>query len=159
MPGKHSDHNLNFFGGKTKKTNFRWCWWGAERRVKRAQTQERGPPSAPAEITNQNTSILSYLLHIFPIAWLCPDSLHFSRISSIHRSQLLRCLVLVHTSRQNISQTWKIWLKDKSMRLFRSCWPHFPVAMVSICYLKLKIESKELDKGAPVLFVCLVRIM
>ena len=30
--------------------NVRWCRWGAERRVKRAQTRERGPPSAPAEI-------------------------------------------------------------------------------------------------------------
>ena len=30
--------------------NFRWCRWGAERWVKRAQTQERGPLSAPAEI-------------------------------------------------------------------------------------------------------------
>ena len=28
----------------------RWCQWGAKRRVKRAQTQERGPPSTPAEI-------------------------------------------------------------------------------------------------------------
>ena len=30
--------------------NFRWCRWGAEWRVKRAQTWEQGPPSAPAEI-------------------------------------------------------------------------------------------------------------
>ena len=30
--------------------NFRSCRWGAERRVKRAQTRERGPPSALAEI-------------------------------------------------------------------------------------------------------------
>ena len=29
---------------------FRWCWWGADRRVNREQTQERGPPSAPAEL-------------------------------------------------------------------------------------------------------------
>ena len=29
---------------------FRWCRWGAERRVKHGQTRERGPPSAPAEI-------------------------------------------------------------------------------------------------------------
>ena len=31
--------------------NFRWCRWRAEQRVERAQTRERGPPSAPAEIT------------------------------------------------------------------------------------------------------------
>jgi hypothetical protein len=30
--------------------NFCWCQGGAERRVKRAQTREQGPPSAPAEI-------------------------------------------------------------------------------------------------------------
>ena len=30
--------------------NFCWCWLGAERRVKRAQTREQGPPSAPAEM-------------------------------------------------------------------------------------------------------------
>ena len=30
--------------------NFRVCRWGAERRVSRAQTRERGPPSAWAEI-------------------------------------------------------------------------------------------------------------
>ena len=30
--------------------NFRWCRWRAERRVERAQTRERGPPSAPGEI-------------------------------------------------------------------------------------------------------------
>ena len=35
--------------------NFRWCRWGAERRVKRAQTRERGPPSAPAEILKIST--------------------------------------------------------------------------------------------------------
>ena len=29
---------------------FRWCQLGAERRVKRVQTQEQGPPSAPAGI-------------------------------------------------------------------------------------------------------------
>mgnify|MGYP006975719701 CR=1 FL=1 len=30
--------------------NFHQCWWVTERRVSRAQTQERGPPSALAEI-------------------------------------------------------------------------------------------------------------
>ena len=30
--------------------NFRYCRWGAERRVSRAQTRERGPPSELAEI-------------------------------------------------------------------------------------------------------------
>ena len=30
--------------------NFRLCRWGAEQRVECAQTRERGPPSAPAEI-------------------------------------------------------------------------------------------------------------
>ena len=34
--------------------NFRWCRWGAERRAKRAQTRERGSPSAPAEIHNKS---------------------------------------------------------------------------------------------------------
>ena len=29
----------------------RWCRWGAEWKVKPAQTQERGPPSAPAELS------------------------------------------------------------------------------------------------------------
>ena len=31
--------------------NFRSCRWGAERRVSRAQTRERGPPSARAEFS------------------------------------------------------------------------------------------------------------
>ena len=30
--------------------NFRWSRWGAEQMVWPAQTRERGPPSAPAEI-------------------------------------------------------------------------------------------------------------
>ena len=30
--------------------NFHWCRLGAERRLEHAQTRERGPPSAPAEI-------------------------------------------------------------------------------------------------------------
>ena len=41
-----------FFKGDfadTAPKRFRWCWWGAERRVKPAQTPQRGPPSAPAE--------------------------------------------------------------------------------------------------------------
>ena len=29
--------------------NFRWCRWGAEGSVERAQTWERGPPSASVE--------------------------------------------------------------------------------------------------------------
>ena len=39
--------------------NFRSRRWGAERRVSRAQTRERGPPSALAEIL---VLILSYLV-------------------------------------------------------------------------------------------------
>ena len=35
---------------QTVLKNFRWFQWGAERRVERAQTWERGPPSAPVEI-------------------------------------------------------------------------------------------------------------
>ena len=34
---------------------------GAERRVKRAQTRERGPPSAPAEILSNLVIIAAYL--------------------------------------------------------------------------------------------------
>ena len=34
---------------------FRLCRWGAERRVKRAQTRERGPPSALAEFLSTKT--------------------------------------------------------------------------------------------------------
>ena len=37
---------------------FHWCRWGAEQRVKHAQTQERGPPSAPAEFYNNLEFIL-----------------------------------------------------------------------------------------------------
>ena len=33
--------------------NFSSCRWGAKRRVSRAQTRERGPPSARAEISNE----------------------------------------------------------------------------------------------------------
>ena len=40
--------------------NFRSRWWGAERRVSRAQTQERGPPSAWAEI-HYYLSVGSYI--------------------------------------------------------------------------------------------------
>ena len=41
---------FHFFFTQTRvPKNFRWCRWGAKRRVKRAQTRERGPPSAPAE--------------------------------------------------------------------------------------------------------------
>ena len=32
--------------------NFRYCRWGAERRVSRAQTRERGHPSALAELSD-----------------------------------------------------------------------------------------------------------
>ena len=32
--------------------NFRYCRWGAERRVSRAQTRERGPTSVLVEILN-----------------------------------------------------------------------------------------------------------
>jgi hypothetical protein len=31
--------------------HFRWCRWGTKQGVERAQTWERGPPSAPAEIS------------------------------------------------------------------------------------------------------------
>ena len=34
-----------------------WCWCGAKRRVKRAQTREQGPPSAPADILPFRASI------------------------------------------------------------------------------------------------------
>ena len=62
MAGKHSDHNFHYFLGKneknekflelpdlarnlTRKTFERHMSMGGERRVKRAQTRERGPPS------------------------------------------------------------------------------------------------------------------
>jgi hypothetical protein len=32
---------------------FHWCWWGAERRVQRAQTREWGPPLVPTEILSK----------------------------------------------------------------------------------------------------------
>ena len=40
------------FEAKLKK--FRWCQWGAERRVQRMQTREQGPPLAPAEFYKKN---------------------------------------------------------------------------------------------------------
>ena len=44
---------------------FRWCRWGAERRVKRAQTWERGPPSAPAEICYMSIYYVSWAHNIY----------------------------------------------------------------------------------------------
>ena len=38
------------FADTCAEKNHRWCRWGADLRVKRAQTRERGPPSAPGEI-------------------------------------------------------------------------------------------------------------
>ena len=40
--------------------NFRVCRWGAERRVSRAQTRERGPPSAYVEIVKTNYEYLAF---------------------------------------------------------------------------------------------------
>ena len=37
--------------------NFRYCRWGAERRVPRARTRERGPPSALAEIIGPSGAV------------------------------------------------------------------------------------------------------
>ena len=42
--------------------NFRSCWFGAERRVSRAQTRERGPPSAWAEILYFSTLVVVVLV-------------------------------------------------------------------------------------------------
>ena len=50
---KRSESPENFSEKKQKKCvlkNFPWCRWGQERRVKRAHTRDRGPPSMPAEI-------------------------------------------------------------------------------------------------------------
>ena len=50
--------------------NFRSCWWGAERRVLRAQTQEQGSPSAWAELKNVlPTKCFFFTKH--PITQLC----------------------------------------------------------------------------------------
>ena len=40
----------DFANTYSKAKHFHSCRLGAERRVERAQTQEQGPPSAPAEI-------------------------------------------------------------------------------------------------------------
>ena len=65
--------------------NFRWCRWGAERRVKRAQTQERGPPSAPAVIYFFKIAVLTIIrLAVFNLLTV---SLHIS-------SYLSECLCL-----------------------------------------------------------------
>ena len=53
-------------------TNFRWCRWGAERRVERAQTREQGPPSVPAEIIKSfyQKFKLGTLISKFDIIWI-----------------------------------------------------------------------------------------
>ena len=43
------------------------CRWGAERRVKRAQTREQGPPLAPPEISTVSTVFVLFLLVILVI--------------------------------------------------------------------------------------------
>ena len=44
--------------------NSRWCRWWAERRVKRAQTRERGPLLVPAEYTYAKITH-HYIQHIY----------------------------------------------------------------------------------------------
>ena len=57
--------------------NFHWCRWGAECRVKRAQTRERGPPTAPAEIyanlleLHLNNSNIFIFIFIFEVNIWC----------------------------------------------------------------------------------------
>ena len=46
--------------------NFRSRRWGAERRVSRAQTWERGPPSARAEFVTLTSITLTSQLVAFP---------------------------------------------------------------------------------------------
>ena len=44
------------FPSDTCANKFCWCRWGAERRVKRAQTRERGPPLATGEFFRYNVT-------------------------------------------------------------------------------------------------------
>ena len=46
---------------QTRVENFRQCRWGAEQRVPRARTRERGPPSALAEIFFFSSFLLFFL--------------------------------------------------------------------------------------------------
>ena len=47
--GTHKCQQQMSFHQDTCVEKFRWCQWGAQRRVKRAQTREQGPPLAAAE--------------------------------------------------------------------------------------------------------------
>ena len=52
--------------------NFRYCRWGADRRVSRAQTRERGPPSALAEISSVEHSAKLFI-ELSPVSFVKPS--------------------------------------------------------------------------------------
>ena len=94
----------------------RWCWWGAERRVKHAHTQERGPPS----------EIFTFFLYPFSMSslgsWyrkgrplvLCFE-LHFLVFAGF--PYFVSCL----GARETIQQQQLLWAK--LWPIYRELWP------------------------------------
>ena len=65
------------------KTNFRSRCWGAKRRVKRAQTWERGPPSAPDEFDkNVPNTFLDQKFDIEEDTCMCSELQYYGRDSA-----------------------------------------------------------------------------
>ena len=84
-------------------TNFRWCQWGAEQRVKCARAWEQGPPSATVEICScfllNNVLLLSIILYKNlagadrgPHSWVC--------------ARLALCLMPVELNSAQLEMEW-----------------------------------------------------